>query len=40
MSYTIALVYERKSEYLARGYTVEEYKELEDDMTTDELCYR
>ena len=37
MPYTIALVYERKSEYLARGFSVEECEELEDDATIDGL---
>ncbi|KAL8791583.1 MAG: hypothetical protein Q9195_005847 [Heterodermia aff. obscurata] len=37
MPYTIALVYERKSEYLARGFSVEECEELEDEVTIDGL---
>lgn len=35
MPYTIALVYERKSEHLARGFSEGECEELEDDVTID-----
>lgn len=38
MSYTVALVYERKSEYLARGFSVDECAELEDNETIDALA--
>lgn len=36
-SYTIALVYERKREYLAKGFSVDDCEELEDDETIDAL---
>ena len=37
MSYTIALVYERKGEYQARGFSVKECEDLVDDVTIDGL---
>ncbi|KAL9641037.1 MAG: hypothetical protein Q9204_000390 [Flavoplaca sp. TL-2023a] len=37
MKYTIALVYERKSEYLTRGFSKDECAELEDNETIDAL---
>ncbi|KAL8882822.1 MAG: hypothetical protein Q9192_007515, partial [Flavoplaca navasiana] len=37
MKYTIALVYERKSEYLTRGFSKDECAELDDNETIDAL---
>lgn len=37
MSYTIALVYERKQDYLAKGFSEEECAELEENETIDAL---
>ncbi|KAI4284737.1 MAG: hypothetical protein L6R38_001193 [Xanthoria sp. 2 TBL-2021] len=37
MPYTVALVYERKKAYLAKGFSVDECAELEDNETIDAL---
>ncbi|KAL6720845.1 hypothetical protein ACLMJK_002770 [Lecanora helva] len=37
MSYTVALVFELRREYLAKGFSPEECSELQDDETIDEL---
>ncbi|CAL8578813.1 hypothetical protein XPA_004586 [Xanthoria parietina] len=39
MSYTIALVYERKQDYLAKGFSEEECAELEENETIDALTW-